>query len=86
MRHGAKVKRCSSDGCNNQVQKGGVCIKHGANRNPYEESTAFESAFDKTTATLPNLRASTGSKTNSGIPEVVVCGNCNIAVENYEEI
>ncbi len=30
MRHGAKVKRCSSDGCTNGVIKGGVCKKHGA--------------------------------------------------------
>ena len=32
MKHGAKVeyKRCSSDGCTNLAQKGGVCIKHGA--------------------------------------------------------
>jgi hypothetical protein len=32
MRHGAKpkVKLCSSKGCPNQVQKGGVCKRHGA--------------------------------------------------------
>jgi len=30
IKHGAKVKRCSSEGCNNQAKKGGVCIKHGA--------------------------------------------------------
>jgi len=24
--HGAQVKRCSSEGCTNQVQKGGVCV------------------------------------------------------------
>ncbi len=30
MKHGAKMKRCSSEGCTNQAQKGGVCIKHGA--------------------------------------------------------
>ncbi len=31
MRHGAKVKvkQCSSEGCTNYVQKGGVCIRHG---------------------------------------------------------
>ena len=28
--HGAKKKRCSSKGCNNQVVQGGVCITHGA--------------------------------------------------------
>eukprot|EP00985_Skeletonema_marinoi_P001263 scaffold514_cov121-Skeletonema_marinoi.AAC.2 len=29
-RHGAKKKRCSSEGCMNRAQKGGVCMKHGA--------------------------------------------------------
>ena len=24
------MKRCSFEGCNNQVKKGGVCITHGA--------------------------------------------------------
>ena len=53
MKHGAKVKLCNSEGCTNQVQKGGVCCRHGANRNPYDESTAFGSEFDKITATYP---------------------------------
>ena len=32
MRHGAKVKvkTCSQEGCTNQVVKGGVCVRHGA--------------------------------------------------------
>ncbi len=33
IKHGAEKKekkRCSSEGCTNQVQKGGVCKKHGA--------------------------------------------------------
>ena len=32
MQYGAKVKRkrCSQDGCDNQVIRGGVCVKHGA--------------------------------------------------------
>ena len=30
MRHGAKVKGCSSEGCTNYAMKGGVCIRHGA--------------------------------------------------------
>ncbi len=30
MKHGAEVKRCSSEGCTNVAKKGGVCIKHGA--------------------------------------------------------
>ena len=57
-KHGAKIKRCNSEGCTNGVVKGGVWIRHGANRNPYDESTAFGSEFDKTTATLPNQRTS----------------------------
>jgi hypothetical protein len=32
MRHGAKVKLCSIEGCTNQAQKGGVCVKHGAKK------------------------------------------------------
>eukprot|EP00984_Skeletonema_dohrnii_P019348 scaffold9214_cov125-Skeletonema_dohrnii-CCMP3373.AAC.2 len=30
VRHGAKVKLCSSEGCTNYVRQGGVCIRHGA--------------------------------------------------------
>jgi hypothetical protein len=30
MRHGAKVKLCSSDGCTNFAKNGGVCVRHGA--------------------------------------------------------
>ena len=30
MKHGAKMKRCLHDGCNNQVVKEGVCVRHGA--------------------------------------------------------
>ena len=26
-----QMKRCSHEGCTNQVQKGGVCLTHGAN-------------------------------------------------------
>ena len=30
MGHGAKIKLCRSEGCTNQAQKGGVCVRHGA--------------------------------------------------------
>jgi hypothetical protein len=30
IKHGAKVKRCSHDGCNNIAQKRGLCRRHGA--------------------------------------------------------
>ena len=30
MKHGAKKKRCSKEGCTKQAQTGGVCIRHGA--------------------------------------------------------
>jgi len=55
-RHGAKKNRCNSDGCTNQVQRGGVCQRHGAFRNTQVESTAFGSEFEMTNATqnLPN--------------------------------
>ena len=30
MKHGAKIKRCSTEGCTNYAQKRGVCRRHGA--------------------------------------------------------
>lgn len=30
VNHGAKLKRCSHEGCTKQVVKGGVCWTHGA--------------------------------------------------------
>ena len=30
IKHGAEVKKCSVDGCENYSQKGGVCVNHGA--------------------------------------------------------
>jgi hypothetical protein len=30
IKHGAKKKHCSIEGCTNIAKKGGVCIKHGA--------------------------------------------------------
>ena len=83
MRHGAKIKRCSSEGCTNQVIKWGVCIRHGANRNPYDESTAFRylhgSAYDETTAALSNRYAPEAAAASgqdnacSNPPQVIVC-------------
>jgi hypothetical protein len=32
MKHGAKVKLCSFNGCTNQARPGGVCIRHGAKK------------------------------------------------------
>ena len=60
MKHGAYVKRCSSEGCANYAVKGGVCRRHGANHTTNDESTAFGAGFDMTSATrtLPNQRAS----------------------------
>eukprot|EP00985_Skeletonema_marinoi_P024947 scaffold17867_cov146-Skeletonema_marinoi.AAC.1 len=34
IRHGAKMKRCSSEGCTNGAVIGGVCIRHGAKSQP----------------------------------------------------
>ena len=89
MKHGAKVIRCSVEGCTNQSKRGGVCIKHGAYRNPNDDSTAFPSCFgsefDKTTLTRPNQRSSATLARPGSIPgEVVVCGV--IAADNYEEV
>ena len=30
VRHGAKLKRCSREGCTNIALRGGVCWRHGA--------------------------------------------------------
>jgi hypothetical protein len=47
------------EGCANQAKRGGVCKRHGAFRSTNDESTAFRSEFDMTTAqTQPNQRAS----------------------------
>jgi len=53
-------KLCSSAGCTDYAKKGGVCMRHGAFRNIHDESTAFGSKFDDTTANLsqPNQLAS----------------------------
>ena len=45
------MRQCSSKGCTNKAWKGGVCWRHGANRNTQDESTAFGSEFEMTTAT-----------------------------------
>ena len=50
-RHGAKLNLCSTEGCTNKAQKGGVCWRHGANRNTHNVYTAFGSEFEMTTAT-----------------------------------
>jgi len=90
VRHGAKpkIKPCSSEGCTNQVRRRGLCRRHGAYRNPHEQSTAFDlsyrSAFDETTATLPNPRTTAAScvQNASGIPpSVILC-----QVTDYVEV
>jgi len=52
-----------------------VCWRHGANRNTHDESTAFGSEFEMTTATqtLPNQRASRVANRGEGssVPEEV---------------
>ena len=79
IRHGAKktVKLCSREGCTNQAYRRGVCCRHGAKRAPNDESTAFESKFDETTATLNLPHQSAGGALDegrTGVPgEVVIC-------------
>ena len=79
MKHGAKVKRCSSEGCTNHAQKGGVCWRHGAYRNTNDESTAFGSEFELNTATQsqPNhasRRPAIIAQRGGSIPgEVAIC-------------
>ena len=100
MRHGAKVKLCSSEGCANQAQNGGVCISHGAKvklcsrkgctnqsvrkgvcwrhgaYRTQDESTAFGSELEKTTATQTishhgTSRAAVRGQEESAVPEEV---------------
>ena len=78
MKHGAKIKLCSVEGCTNYSQRGGVCKRHGAYRNPHEESTAFTSClgseFEKTTLTHPNQGTSVALASQGSVPpEVAVC-------------
>ena len=89
MKHGAKQKRCSIEECTKQAQKGGVCCRHGAYRNPTDESTAFTSyfgsEFDKTTLNHPNQRNSAASTSQDSVPaEVAVC--VVIANTNHVEV
>ena len=83
IRYGAKVKpkKYSSEGeeCTNNIdQNGGICKRHGASFTLHDETTAFGSEFEKTTATLtiPNQNnpATADKRKSSGIPEeVVIC-------------
>ena len=75
-----KHKRCTIEGCTNQVQQRGVCWRHGANRNPHDESTVFTlhgSKYDETTVTLPNQRTAAASTNNQEQsrypPSVILC-------------
>ena len=87
MKHGAKVKRCSVEGCTNKSLRRGVCWRHGAYRNNHEESTAvtscFGSEFDKTTATRPNQRTE-ASKGQDSVPEEVAV--CVVIANNHVEV
>jgi len=65
-----------------------VCKGHGAYHNPHDESTVFDqscqSAFDDTTVTLPNQRAtavSRGQDSSGNPPSVIIC-----QVTDYEEV
>ena len=78
--HAAKVgyKRCSSDGCTNLAQKGGVCIKHGAMKKRcssagctnraqgggvYKKHGAYRNEQDESTAFGSELEKTTTTRT-----------------------
>jgi len=88
MRHGGKkkVKLCSSEGCSNQSVKGGVCKRHGAKIHTQDQSTAFESEFEQTTATqtLPNQRASRAAARGQG--GSIVPGEVTIPCREFVEV
>ena len=74
FRHGAIRKRCSYEGCTNKAQRRGVCWRHGANCNQYDESTAFGSEFEDTTANLNLPTAGVLDERRTRVPgEVVIC-------------
>jgi len=88
VKHGAKLKLCRIEGCTNKVQKRGVCWRHGAKRNPNDESTAFASCFgsgfEDTTAPYPSQLNPAASVNQGSLPEeVVVCG---VVAEHFEEV
>ena len=62
-------------------------MRHGANRNPADESTALASClgseFDKTTLTHPNQRTLAAYATQDSIPEQVVI--CGVIADNLEQ-
>ena len=79
-RHGAKVKvkLCSSEGCTHEAIKGGVCKRHGAYHNTHDESTAFGSKYDETTATLTLPIQLASRATGRGLEEVHVPGEVTL--------
>eukprot|EP00984_Skeletonema_dohrnii_P021026 scaffold10402_cov64-Skeletonema_dohrnii-CCMP3373.AAC.2 len=86
VRHGAKVKLCSSEGCTNKSVKGGVCRRHGAKFNTQDQSTAFGSEFEHTTATqtLPNQRDSRAAARGQG--GSIVPGEVTIPCQEFAEV
>jgi hypothetical protein len=87
IKHGAKKQRCNSEACTNQVQRGGVCKRHGAYRNTHDESTVFGSEYEKTTATqtLPNHRASRAA-IRGGQEGISVPGEVTILCQEIVEV
>ncbi len=75
-----------SEGCTSQSRKGGVCSKHGAYHNIQEESTAFGSEYEMTTATqtLPNQRDA--SNAVRGVEGSSVPGEVTIMCQEIEEV
>ena len=68
-----------------------MCWRHGAYRNPHEESTAYTSVlgsdFDKTTLTRSNQRnsaASAASVSQGSVPEEVAV--CVVIANNHAEV
>ena len=74
MRHGAKRKQCSSEGCNNKAVKGGVCRRHGAYHTSNDVSTAFGLEFDEPTApfSVTNRISNTSHEQGVGVPTEVL--------------
>mmetsp|Transcript_4547 Transcript_4547/g.6330 ORF Transcript_4547/g.6330 Transcript_4547/m.6330 type:complete len:166 (-) Transcript_4547:1993-2490(-) len=57
-------KKCSETGCPNQVKRAGVCVRHGANRQPQakEKEISIDSNIDDGSAALCDETESSPSK------------------------
>ena len=86
VRHGAKVKLCSSEGCTNYAQRGGLCRRHSAYRSTQDESTAFGSEYEKTTATQTSTNKCASGSAPRGLERGSVPEEVTILCQEIVEV